>query len=480
MFHEPKRTRVQLLTLVLLAILATSIIARAQSSASETGIVALTKSPRLRTPEMPGTGSNGMSTSLGRYVDPLQGASSNDLVRRALASNAEIAATRFDVERARARIRQAGLRANPTIDFEQTAGKFTGSPGERETTVGFALPLELNGVRQRRISLAQAELEAAEMEVADRERRLMAEVRGAYAETLAAIRELSITEGLNNLDVQTARIVEARVTEGESAPIELNLLRADVDRLKSRRALVEGRLQAALLRLKTLAGIAPEEQLRIREDLAAPTSYKPPASLEAALGVALRMRPDVRLARLTEKVAEAGLELARAQGRPDVTAFAKYSTNHTVFDNTPVGVLRDRDKVLTFGVSVSIPLFNRNQGGKAEAATAITQAGRRREFAEQLVRAEVRSAYARYEAAQAALDLFEQGVLARSTENIKSMRGAYELGAFRITELLSEQRRLLDSQREYTEALTERYKALSDLLSATGAPADSGAKGKEE
>ena len=401
--------------------------------------------------------------------EPSQGISSDELIRRALASNAELAAARLDVERARARLRQAGLRPNPTIEFEQTTGKLTGSDGERETSIGLSLPLEVNGQRRKRIDLAQAELEAAEAEIADRERRFIAELHAAYAEALAATRELEITEGLNNLDVQTARIVEARVTEGESAPIELNLLRAEVDRLKSRRALVEGRLQAILLRLKSVAGIPPSDALRLREDLIAPAFYKPPASLADSLDIALRMRPDLRLARLTERVAEAGLELARAQARPDITAFTKYTTNRSAFDSTPIGVLRDKDRLLSFGVSVSIPLFNRNQGAKAEAATLIAQAQRRREFVEQLVRAEVASAYARYEAAQSALAIFEQGVLARSTQNIRSMRGAYELGAFRMTELLAEQRRLLDSEREYTEALTERYKSLADLLSAMGA-----------
>jgi cobalt-zinc-cadmium resistance protein CzcA len=47
------------------------------------------------------------------------------------------------------------------------------------------------------------------------------------------------------------------VTEGDSAPIELNLLRSEIYRLRSRRALVEGRLQASLLRLKNFIGIAP-------------------------------------------------------------------------------------------------------------------------------------------------------------------------------------------------------------------------------
>jgi cobalt-zinc-cadmium efflux system outer membrane protein len=411
----------------------------------------------------------GISATMSRYYHPTQGASSHDLVRHALASNAEMAAARIDIERARARLSQAGLRPNPSIDFEQTTDKFTGSTGERETSISFALPLDINGQRQRRINLAQAELEASEAEVADRERRLIAEVRAAYAESLAAIRDLQAIEGLNSLDIQTARIIEARVTEGESAPLELNLLRAEVDRLKSRRALVEGRLQASLLRLKTLTGFPPDNPLQLREDLTAPVSG-PPSSLDAAIDNAMRTRPDLRLARLGEKVAEAGLQLIRAQGRPDVTAFTRYSQNTDVFDDTPIGVLRDKDKLLTFGVSISIPLFNRNQGTKAEAAAAIAQAKRRREFAEQLVKSEVASAYARYQASQAALAIFEQGVLARSTQNIQSIRRAYELGAFRLTELLTEQRRLLDSQREYTEALTERYKAITDLLSAIGTP----------
>ena len=93
---------------------------------------------------------------------------------------------------------------------------------------------------------------------------------------------------------------------------------------------------------------------------------------------------------------------------------------------------------------------------------------RRREFVEAVVRAEVGSALARYRAAQSALTTFEQGVLLRSEENIRTLRAAYDIGAFRITELITEQRRLLDAQREYTEALTERYRALADLQSALG------------
>lgn len=407
-------------------------------------------------------------TTLGRYFDPAQGTSSNDLVRRALASNGELAAVRIEIERARARLRQAGLRPNPTLDFEQTTGRFTGAAGESEVSVGLAVPLELGGKRRRRIELAQAEFEAVEAEIADRERRLTNEVRAFYVDALASIRELGTLEELNNLDLQTTGFVQARVNEGDAAPIELNQLRVEVDRLRSRRALVEGRLQATLLRLKSLTGVPPDELLRLREDIATPSLPRPPTSVETAIEIALRTRPDLRFARLNEEVAQAGLRLARAQGVPDVTPFTKYSYGRSVFDDTPVGVLNDRDKLLTFGVSVGIPIFNRNQGGKAEAAAAINQAERRRQFLEAVVRSEVQSAYARYEAARAAVITFEQGVIPRSTENVRTIRAAYQIGAFSITDFLSEQRRLVDAQREFTEALAERYRALADLEAAMG------------
>jgi len=357
------------------------------------------------------------------------------------------------------------------VDFEQATGSLTGSSGERETGIGVSLPLEVSGQRKRRIVLAQAQLEATESEVAEGERRLAAEVLAAYAAALAAIRELEITEGLNDIDLQTTRFVQARVNEGESAPIELSLLQVEVDRLKSRRAQVEGRLQATLIKLKNLVGIPFNEPIRLREELSTSQGvWNQPASLDAAVVIALRTRPDLKLARLNVEVARAGLSLAQSQTGPEVVASTKYIQNRLLFDDTPVGPISDRDKLITFGVSVSIPIFNRNQGTKAEAALAINQAERRRDFLETAVRSEVASAYARLDAVQRSLTTFDQGVISRSNDNIRAIRAAYQIGEFKITDLLTEQRRLLDSQREFTEALAERYRALADLRIAIGSP----------
>lgn len=401
------------------------------------------------------------------YVDASQGLSSTDLAVRGIAANAELAAVRLEIERSRARLRQAGLLPNPSIDLEQQNGVLN-SPGERTTSIGVSIPLELAGQRARRIDAARAEFEATQAEIADRGRRLAGEIRSAYADALAALREIEVIQNLNGVDVETVRIVEARVNEGDSAPLELNLMRVEVDRLRARSALVEGRLQSMMLRLKQLAGIPAGDALRLREGLGSPLLPEPPASLEAAVEIALRTRPDLRLALLTVEAAEAGYKLARAQAAPQVTAFSRFADQRSSFDQTPVGAIFDRDRLLSFGVIISLPIFNRNQGAKAEAKLAIAQAQRRREYVESAVRAEVAAAYRRYEAAAVSLRTYEQGVLARSAQNVRTVRAAYETGAFRMSELLTEQRRLIDAEREATEALTERYRALSDLQTALG------------
>lgn len=413
-----------------------------------------------------------VNAALAPYFDAEQGASSTDLINRALASNGELAAARLEATQARARLRGAGLRPNPTLDFEQTTGRLTGSSGESQTSIGIAVPLEIGGRRRQRTSLAQAELEAVEADIANRERLLAVEVRALYAEALAALRELETTADSFDLNLQIVRVVQTRVNEGETPPLELNLLQTEVERLRSRRALVEGRLRASLIRLRSTIGGAQSVPLQLSENLNNAASFTAPASLDAAIEIALRTRPDLQLARLNEQVAQAGLQLARANALPDVTAFARYNQNRSSFDSTPIGILRDRDRTLTFGASISLPVFNKNQAAKAEATTAIEQARTRREFGESVIRAEVTAAYARLEAARLAVSTFERGVIDRSNANLQVIRAAYDLGEFRITDLINEQRRLVDSQREFTEALAEQYRAAAEVQAAIGVPVE--------
>lgn len=407
---------------------------------------------------------------LPNYYHPQDGMSVDELIKRALASNQEIIASRLEIDKARARLQQARLRPNPTLEFERESGRLVGSGGDSQFTVGFSLPIEIYGRRSARVSAAQISIEASEAEVRNRERVLVANVLTNYAEALGALRELDVTERLLDLDLQTTRIVQIRVNEGETPPLELNLLQAEVERLRSRRQLAEGRLQSAITQLKLLTGLPFDDALRLREQIDAAVLPALPATKEAAVDIGLRTRPDVALAQLEEQVASAGLRLVRAQSRPDLTAYTRYSQGRSTYD-APTAPFSQRDRSLTFGVAIGLPLFNKNQGAKAEAEISIRQAQARREFAERAVRGEILAAYQRFEAASRAVSTLQTSAIPRSTQNVETFRRVYEIGEIKITELIAEQRRLLDATRDLTEALTQRYRSQADLSIALGAGA---------
>ncbi len=405
---------------------------------------------------------------LPNYYSQTEGIPLAEIVRRAFENNGEIKIARLEVEKAKARLTQAGLRANPTLEVEQTSGGLVGDSGNGSISVGVSVPLDIYNQKQRRIDLAQAEITLKEAEISYRQRLLANEIFINYAGALAALREVQILEELLKLDTETVRFVQIRVNEGDTAPLELNLLQTEVERLRARRQLVEGRLQAAISKLKFYAGIEYDAPLKLREEITTARFLNIPATLETSLAVALKNRPEIRLAELEGELASAGLRLIRAQSRPDFTAYTRFTQGRSTID-LPNGVFpQNRDRSLTFGISIGLPVFNKNQGAKAEAEIAIRQAQERRIFAEQVIKNEIVTAFLRIEAANRALSTLETAVLPRSRENIETIKKVYELGELKITDLIAEQRRLLDANRDLTETLSERYRAQADLFIALG------------
>jgi len=114
-------------------------------------------------------------------------------------------------------VTQARLRKNPSL----TAGGLQEIRGQdNRVNIGGALPLELFGRRARRTEVAERKLEATRESVSDRERLLTGEVRMRFGETLAAVRNLSFVEQLLQINRDSLRLMEARVREGSTAPLD--------------------------------------------------------------------------------------------------------------------------------------------------------------------------------------------------------------------------------------------------------------------
>jgi cobalt-zinc-cadmium efflux system outer membrane protein len=226
-----------------------------------------------------------------------------------------------------------------------------------------------------------------------------------------------------------------------------------------------------LSEVRRIAGLVSPEQLNIRFD------FRPVQSLPDLEGLKNRARDraDLRALRITERKIGAETELARAEGKADLTASARYSRRNSQFDafgltaSGSLVPLRDRDNILTFGLSIPILSGNRNRGNIDASEARAAGARQRREFLEGVIPQEVENAYRRLETAREAVQLLAS-VIEQSEANLKVIREAYTLGQLRALDVLNEQRRLVDTRLSYVDAQVEEEQAQIDLERATGGP----------
>ena len=404
------------------------------------------------------------NSSLTKYFDPQTGLTVEQAVAYALEHNGELLAARKEIDSASALVKQATLRANPKVDA--SVSKTITGTDNNITLIGM-LPLELGGRRPARIRVAERELVMRRQDVSNRERMLAADVRAKFGEALAAILKLGFDEDLIATSQRGYSLVAARVTEGGTAPLEQNMVLVELNRLRSMRETAEGKAQIEMLELRNLMGMTPEEPLSLRGDFN--DVIAPLPALADATKLALSGRPDLKLAKAAESFAEARIEQARTEGRLDASLTAGYQRMafgyplNGINDAGQLGPIQGTFHYFTVGVSLDLPVRNKNQGA-IEAAIAETEgAKRRREFLELTVRREVASAYAQYNSTARAAEIFRVGVKDQANANLDVVRQTYELGSKTLIDYLGEQRRFIDLQNSYIDALLDAYKARVEI-----------------
>src|SRR5260370_32886711 len=406
-----------------------------------------------------------------RYVDQTNGMTADEAVAYAIAHNGELQAARKEIDAARAMVKQARLRANPRVDIG-VSQNVIGT--DHNIDVGGMLPLELGGRRSARIAVAEREVGVREREVANRERLLAAEARMKFGEDLAQSFKLSLTDERIESNQQSFNLVAARVTEGATPPLEQNMVLVELNRLKSMRESAEGKLETLILELKNVIGVSPEEPLRLRGDFNHLLDQFP--SVSEATERALHERPDLLAARALEKWSDARIEQARAEGPLDASLSA--GSENMLF-GFPVRGVDDAGRLqpvsgmfhyLKFGISLDLPVRNKNQGA-IEAAVAESGAAKlRREFAELTVRREVASAYAQYERNTRAMEIFRVGAVEQAKNNLDVVRQTYELGSKNLIDYLGEQRRYIELENDFIDAELAVYNSRVDIARATASP----------
>ena len=373
-------------------------------------------------------------------------------IERALSAHPRLRAAAFEVEAADGAVQQAALPPNPSLALEQEDTRRE----TRTVTVLLSQPLEIGGQRAARTALArrgrdisQAELEALRAE-------LRADVVQAFFAALVAQERVTAAEESLRIAGGGADATARRVAAGKLSPIDETRARVAqaTARIEWRQAQAD-RL-AALHALAAAVGIDEGTIGAVDGD----AGSLPALPAEAELARRLADAPALRRARLEVDRAQAAYELERTRRLPDVTVTLGAKRAQEIGRNQAV-----------IGVSVPLPLFDRNQGAQREALKRHQAAEQLAEAESLRLRAEVLSAADELAARADEVDALQRTVLPGAREAYTAATRGFELGKFGFLDVLDAQRTWLQARMQWLDALARAHRANADLERRLGAPA---------
>jgi cobalt-zinc-cadmium efflux system outer membrane protein len=369
-----------------------------------------------------------------------------DATRLALEHNQSLRAQRLAVDQAKASEITAALKPNPVFtnlneDFPLLSPNFLtldNLQNNQEFTDSVTYTIERGGKRLKRVQVAQDTTDVTVKTVADNERQLKFQVAQGFIDALLArsnfeFAKEDLKDFLQVVGINQKRMEAGDISEADYLKIKLQQLQFEQDVSAAQVALVQGK---AALRQLVGYDTVPED-FELVGDLKH-TKYAPTlADLEKE---ALLSRPDYLAAQSSVKLANDTVTLAYGNRARDLTVESEYKRNGPV-------------NGLGFGLSIEIPIHDRNQGEIARSKVAARQALESAESVRIGVLTDVRSAYAGYKTADEVASLYESGYLDQASQSREISNYAYQRGAASLLDLLDAERSYRATQLAYRQAL---------------------------
>ena len=372
-------------------------------------------------------------------------------IDRALRANPTLRAAASEVAAQDGALAQAHALPNPELEVLREGQRRE----SRATTAQLSIPFELGGKRAARVEAARQERGLAALALEDLRVQLRADATAAFYELAAAIERHRMAQELAALAARAAGAAGKRVEAGKVSPVDETRARvaqagARIDVIQAARS-----LETARIRLAALWG-GEAAQLRI----AVPAGGLPVAAPLPQLAARLERSPAMQRARAQVGHREALAQVERSRRVPDLTLIV--GTRREGLDN--------RDQAVV-GLSLPLPLFNRNQGALREALRRVDKARGEEEAERVRLQAELAQAHARLAAALEESALIASEILPGAESAYRAASRGFELGKFGFLDVLDAQRTLFQSKIQYLNAAAESHRAAADIARLTGGSA---------
>jgi cobalt-zinc-cadmium efflux system outer membrane protein len=189
----------------------------------------------------------------------------------------------------------------------------------------------------------------------------------------------------------------------------------------------------------------------------------PPPPADELIRLALECRPDLVSYRLGIQYAQSDVRLAKAQRFQDV--FLLYQP-YTFQNNKPFDAQSTHSWAV--GVTVPLPVFDRNQGRIQRAQINVQQTQLELATLEQQVATDVRQAERRYAISRESASQIKSRLLPRAAQVRDNALRRYQGGEGDIVDFLNAQREYNDVVRQYRDTLTRHRRSMLDLNTVVG------------
>ncbi len=307
--------------------------------------------------------------------------------------NLELIAERYNIDIAEAEVIQARLFENPVISLEQNVynrlnGKYFDVGKEGEAVIEIEQLIYIAGQRNKRVRVEKLNKEMAVYQFEEVLRTLRSELNSKFIEIYYTRKSLSVYD--KEIDY-LERLLEAMKEQNEKGNISLlekSRIQALLLSLQQERNDALNRLIALQGDMRLLLGLEADETFELVFDASVLKQMDTGAVSFAELAERLAGRPDMKMARTNIQVSRANVSLQKSLAFPEVSLKGSYDRAGNFCDN-----------YFAVGLSISVPVFNRNQGNIKSARLAVLQNTNREELARRQAETELFTSYARLEKA---------------------------------------------------------------------------------
>lgn len=376
----------------------------------------------------------------------------------ALLHNPSLLVFSWEIRAREAEALQAGLRPNPELgaEFENFGGTGVASGFDgTETTLTLSQLAELGGKRSKRLAAASLDRDLAAWEYEAARIDVLTETTRAFVEVVVAQEQVALADELVQVASSVLEAVSHRVQAGAISPVE------------------ESRARVAL-ETSRIERIRRSKELSIARNVLAAQWGGTEAHFTAATANLDRIDPLPELSLLYQTIEQtptlarwnteiasrrAERELADSRGTPDLN----FGAGLRHFGETG-------DTGAVIGLSLRLPVFDRNQGARAAAEARVLQAEQARRAATVAARAKLQAEHAEAESSYEEAVALRDRIVPEAQTAFRLAQEAYDRGRMKLTDVLDAERTLFDLRTRQVETVRRYHTAIAELERLAGVP----------